>query len=688
MSAMRHVRSLTLLAVCTSTACASPPAAPTQLRAATPTATSRSTALLPAKAPASPATERLQADTARTTARGNPFVAPKNWKIALRGDAVVLEAPEAGSVIAIVDAEAKDAVTATAAAWTAYGKPRRAIKMESDRANREGWRDTHFTIYQTLPSEEREVTAIARRGTGDLWTVVIEDVSTAVAEKRLAQIELVNSSILPKGFERESFAGKKARPFGAEQQAELERFVTKAQRELGIPGISVGVVQDGKVAFAGGFGVRELGRPAKVDENTLYIVGSNTKSLTTLMLAKLVDEGKFTWETPVTALMPSFALGDADATKAVQVQHLVCACTGLPRRDLPGVFQFQGVTAKGVVARLANVRPTSKFGEMFQYSNTLAAVGGYVGGHVAYPELELGAAYDKVMQTRVFTPLGMTATTLDYALAFRRNPAVAHAPNFDGKPGPAERELNKNVINMRPAGGAWSNVRDMLKYVAMELAKGTLPNGKRYIAESPLLARRLPRASVGKSVTYGMGLMVEELKGVTMVYHGGDNVGYHSDVLWLPEHGAGAVILMNGDPGGYVRYAFRRKLLELLFDGRKEADAWVSNIAKGFFEDLASRRRLATVPADAADAAKLATTYANDELGEITIRRDGQKVILDVGEWKSELASRRNADGTVSFRIIEPGIEPFDVELVASVEGNKRKLTLHEAQEKYVFVEK
>lgn len=632
--------------------------------------------------------ERLQADTSRTTARGNPFVAPKNWKIALRGDAVVLEAPEAGSVIAIVDAEAKDAVTATAAAWTAYGKPRRAIKMESDRANREGWRDTHFTIYQTLPSEEREVTAIARRGTGDLWTVVIEDVTTAVAEKRLAQIELVNSSILPKGFERESFAGKKARPFGAEQQAELERFVTKAQRELGIPGISVGVVQDGKVAFAGGFGVRELGRAAKVDENTLYIVGSNTKSLTTLMLAKLVDEGKFTWETPVTALMPSFALGDADATKAVQVQHLVCACTGLPRRDLPGVFQFEGVTAKGVVARLANVRPTSKFGEMFQYSNTLAAVGGYVGGHVAYPELELGAAYDKVMQTRVFTPLGMTSTTLDYALAFRRNPAVAHAPNFDGKPGPAERELNKNVINMRPAGGAWSNVRDMLKYVAMELAKGTLPNGKRYIAESPLLARRLPRASVGKSVTYGTGLMVEELKGVTMVYHGGDNVGYHSDVLWLPEHGAGAVILMNGDPGGYVRYAFRRKFLELLFDGRKEADAWVSNIAKGFFEDLASRRRLATVPADAADAAKLATTYANDELGEITIRRDGKKVILDVGEWKSELASRRNADGTVSFRIIEPGIEPFDVELVASVEGNKRKLTLHEAQEKYVFVEK
>ena len=632
--------------------------------------------------------ERLEADSARTTARGNPFVAPKGWNIAVHGRAVVLEAPEAGSVVAIVDVEAKDAETATAEAWTAYGKPRRNVKLQSDRANREGWRDTHLTIYETPPNEQREVVAFARRGTGELWTVVIEDVTTAVAEKRLAQIELVNSSLLPKGFERESFAGKKARPFGSEQKAELERFVTKAQRELGIPGVSLGLIVAGKVVFAGGFGVREVGRAAKVDENTLYAIASNTKGLTTLMLAKLVDEGKFTWETPVTALMPSFSLGDAETTKSVRVEHLVCACTGLPRRDYPGAFQFEGVTAEAVMAMLANVKPTSKFGEMFQYSNALAAAGGYVGGHVAYPELELGAAYDKVMQTRVFGPLGMTSTTFDWAVASRKNTAVAHAPDFDGKPVHAGSDINKNVINKRPAGGAWSNVRDMLKYVAMELAQGALPNGKRYIAESPLLARRLPRVSVGRNVTYGMGLELEELKGVTMVHHGGDLTGYHSDMLWLPEHGAGAVILMNGDPGGFLRYAFRRKFLELLFDGRKEADAWVTNIAKGFFDDLASRRRLVTVPADAADAAKLASRYANDELGEIEIRRDGSKLVLDAGEWKSELASRENADGTVSFRVIDPGLEPHDIEFVAGTDGAKRTLSLYEAQEKYLFVER
>ena len=156
----------------------------------------------------------------------------------------------------------------------------------------EGWHDTRIYVYETSPSERREVLATARRSSGERWTVVIEDVSAAVIDKRNAQRALIHSSLLPKGFERESFAGKTARRLGPAEIAELKRFVTTAQGELGVPGISVGVVQDGRVAFAGGFGVRELGKKAPVDENTLFMVASNTKALTTLMLAKLVEEGQ------------------------------------------------------------------------------------------------------------------------------------------------------------------------------------------------------------------------------------------------------------------------------------------------------------------------------------------------------------------------------------------------------------
>jgi CubicO group peptidase (beta-lactamase class C family) len=631
--------------------------------------------------------EVLRADTPRTTAQGTSFLAPKDWKIAVRGAATILELPEAGSRMALVDVDAKDADAAVGAAWAAYGVPARKLKMTSDRASREGWNDTRFYFYETSPNEGRDVFASARRSSGERWTVLIEDVSVAVVAKRNAQRELIHGSLLPRGFERESFAGKKARRLGSAEIAELKRFVTTAQGELGVPGISMGVVQDGKVAFAGGFGVRELGKKAPVDENTLFMIASQTKPLTTLMLAKLVEEGRFSWDTPVTAIYPMFKLGGADTTASIRVKHLVCACTGIPRKDW-SIIEFRGSTPQQKLDELATFTPTTKLGEMFQYSDQLVAVAGFVGGHAAYPEFELGAAYDKAMQTRVFGPLGMTATTLDHRLAVRRpNHATAHTPDRDGKHALAMMELNENIIAARPAGGAWSNVRDMLKYVRMELANGKLSDGKRYIAEEPLLARRAPQVPIDEHMSYGLGLWVERRYGIHAVYHGGNVVGYHSGMMWFPEHGVGAVVLTNGDPAWSLLRAFRRKLLELLFDGRPEADAWISTMAKSFYADLVEKRKLVTLPADAADAAKLASRYANDELGEIAVRRDGPAVVFDFGEWKGEVASSRNPDGSVSFRAVDAGIWGYMLEFVVD-DGAKRTLKLRDGQHEYTFTEK
>ena len=113
--------------------------------------------------------------------------------------------------------------------------------------------------------------------------------------------------------------------------------------------------------------------------------------------------------------------------------------------------------------------------------------------------------------------------------------------------------VNYSVIPLRPAGGAWSSVDDMLKYVSMELADGKLPDGKTYIDEEPLLERRKPQVYMSKDDTYGMGLMVDKTYGVPVVHHGGDLIGYHSDMIWLPQQNVGAVILTNGDPGWLIR---------------------------------------------------------------------------------------------------------------------------------------
>jgi hypothetical protein len=261
---------------------------------------------------------------------------------------------------------------------------------------------------------------------------------------------------------------------------------------------------------------------------------------------------------------------------------------------------------------------------------------------------------------------------------------MPHSQDVSGEVKPALMDLNYSIIPVRPAGAAWSNVRDMLAYVAMELAKGKLPEGERYISREVLLERRVGQVPIGKTATYGMGLVVDTTWGVKVVHHGGDMVGFHSDMMWLPEHGVGAVVLTNGDPGWIVRDQFQRKLLEVLFDGRDEAAAQAAARAKTYYEQLAAERKLLTVPADPGEAGKLARSYRNDALGGINVGTSGGATVFDFGEWRSEVATRRNPDGTLSFISITPGVFGFEF-VVGS--GARRTLTVRDAQHEYVFTE-
>ena len=110
--------------------------------------------------------------------------------------------------------------------------------------------------------------------------------------------------------------------------------------QLGVPGVGLAFIDGGKVVDEGGLGVRELGKPEKVDANTLFMAASNTKGMTTLLLARLVDAGKLSWDEPVVKVYPAFKLGDPAITPQVLFKHLICACTGLPRQDLEFIFEF------------------------------------------------------------------------------------------------------------------------------------------------------------------------------------------------------------------------------------------------------------------------------------------------------------------------------------------------------------
>jgi len=664
-------------------ACSSAPPKPAQPATGTTQPASPAAGTSPAAAASK---ERLAADTPRTTVGGNTFIAPAGWSIYVQGPATILEAPEGDSRIALIDLAAKDADEAVELAWKAYKPDHKwPLEVKLPVPDRDGWTRIAQYGYTTSPNEKRGIAVNVRFANG-MWTAAILDVAEATAEKRGSQLGVIFGKLLPKGGARESFTGKAAHVLDAARLAALGKFVENGRELLGVPGVGVGIIQGGKVVFAGGFGVRELGKPAKVDADTRFIVASNTKALTTLMLAKLVDEKLLTWDTAAATLLPRFKLGNADTTSKVLVKHLICACTGMPRQDFEWLLEFKDMTPDRALEALGRMQPTSKFGELFQYSNPLAAAAGFIGGHVAFPKLELGAAYDEAMRTRVFGPLGMKATTFDFKQAQTGDFAVAHAHDLDGKTVRALDVINRAAIPMRPAGAAWSTVSDMLRYVQLELAEGKLPDGKPYVSQEALLARRAPQVAMGTDMTYGMGLMVNRRHGVTVVSHGGDLLGFHSDMMWLPEYGVGAVVLTNGDGGELIRSGFQRKLLEVLFDGRPEADAALATGAKQIEEQRAASRKLMEVPPNAELAGQLAARYASPELGEIAVKRRGAALVFDFGEFASEMATQKNPDGSVSYVTIAPGI--IGLPLVAGTAGGKRTLVLRDAQHEYVFVEK
>ena len=625
----------------------------------------------------------VKADTPRVTPAGTQFTVPAEWSVRTSGPKVTLAPPETGSQVVLVDVKAADADAAVAQAWKLFAPVKTwPLQVATDSAPRDNWEQIRVYDYETSANDKRSVSAVAFRHGGQ-FTVLIYDVANAVGEKRASQLRAISDRLLPKGYKRESFAGKKAHPLDAERIEQLKNFVDNARKAYDVPGVAIGLIDHGKVVFAGGLGVKELGKPEPIDADTLFMIASNTKALTTLLLARLVDQGKFGWDTPVIDVMPSFKLGDAQTTREVNIRHLICACTGMPRQDMEWLLNSRDATPETVLKALGGMQPTSKFGELFQYSNLMAAAAGYIGGHVLYPNMELGAAYDLAMQKQVFEPLDMSLTTFDYDRALLGDHATPHGLDVDGHTAVASMGINDSIRAARPAGAAWSAVSDMLRYVQMELDNGLLPDGKRYLSKEALLERRKPNVAIGTTATYGMGLMVDKTWGVPVVHHGGDLAGFHSDMMWLPEQGVGAVILTNADAGVFIRGPFQRRLLEVLFDGKPLAQGQIDTGVARLKAQVAAERKRLTVPANPADVAKLADSYRNAALGVIQVEHGDKSTAFNFGAWKSDVASRKNDDGSISFVTISPGSDGF--EFVVAGTADKRKLVLRDGQHEYVY---
>lgn len=638
-------------------------------------------------APAFAQASALAADTPSATAAGVPFTAPKAWTLTNADGLAKITAPEGDLTVAIVDVgPAPDAAAAVAEAFMRFDPTEKhALKLNSPLARVRGWDERVGFIYETSLNEKLSLRATAQRKGAD-WTVMIVRGADATAEKRLGALGLLGETLVAKGYSRENFAGKMARPLDPARVAMIREFVREGMKQIGIPGVGLALIDQGQVVFEGGEGVKELGKPDPVGAHTLFAIASNTKGMATLLLAELADQGKLDWNQKVTDVYPTFRLGGAATTDKVLIKHLVCACTGLPRKDFELLYNTTLTTpASDTFRYLAETEPTSGFGEVFQYNNLMASAAGYIAAHLFYPKLELGAAFDKAMQVQIFKPLGMNDTQLDIDTVRKHDHASPHSYNIDGVTSLARGDLNYTFQPFRPAGGAYSSPHDMARYVQNELSKGLLPNGRRVVSEANLLERRKPNVPIGEHAFYGMGLETDKTFGVEVIHHGGSLEGFKSDWMAIPEAQVGAVLLTNSDEGQLLLYPFMRRLLEVLYDGRPEALDTLTVSAARNKALYADERKRYTLPPDPAKVAQIAPRYRSVDLGDIVFTRTGDRLTGKVGLLTSDFATRTNDDGTASLVSVDPGLVGF--EYVIGMKDGKRVLITRDAQHDYVFVE-
>jgi CubicO group peptidase (beta-lactamase class C family) len=274
-------------------------------------------------------------------------------------------------------------------------------------------------------------------------------------------------------------ANARPRPFDDRMAAELSGYIAGFLERARAPGAAVAIVQSGKIVYAKGFGVRELGKPDPVTPQTLMMIGSTGKSLTTLMMATLVDDGRIAWDTPAVKIYPGFVSSDAELTPRITLRDMVCDCTGVQRRDLEMYFAATRPTAEDVIRSLKTFAFAGDFGKTFGYVNQMVAAGGYIAAWAARgPSTDLYSNYVNQMQRRVFDPIGMASTTFSLEkVRSTPNHATPHGlkPTYEYAPIPLD--LERPFESVAPAGGAWSNAEDMTRYVIAQLSQGISANG-------------------------------------------------------------------------------------------------------------------------------------------------------------------------------------------------------------------
>lgn len=563
---------------------------------------------------------------------------PTNWTAEQRDGYAYLYSPEELIHVSIVVLDETDPEAALAAAW-AIVDPEFEREL-SDTIDMPTTDLDAFMFYSyKVEDEEDFIYQVEVRLVGEQAYVLIFYANLNEAQQRAAQLSIVDTGFNIAAVEEVDLSGVAALPLDDALFGALEAYIADLLPRYNVPGAAVAIVRDGEVVYANGFGTRNpAGDPVTPD--TRMMVGSTTKTMTTLLMAQMVDDGVMTWDTPVTEILPSFRVADPDVTEQITVENLVCACTGVPRRDFEIIFNSDDLTAQTMIESLADYEFFTDFGEAFQYSNQMVTAGGYVAA------LAGGADYDDLyndyvalMEDRIFEPVGMASTTFSFEeVTASDDYAVAYMQDFALETRPLDFAIEEAfLIPITPAGAAWSSINDMAQYLIMQMNGGVTADGTRIVSAENLAHTQQPQIAITADADYGLGWIISEYKGQPMLSHAGNTIGFTSEFAFLPEAGIGIAVLTN-QQGSLANNAILSRFMELAFDQPQTADEELA-----FAWDLAvdSRTEALDKLYEVVEPAVLEIvtgTFTSDILGEVTLSADDAGVlILDAGDFQAAM---------------------------------------------------
>lgn len=408
----------------------------------------------------------------------------------------------------------------------------------------------------------------------------------------------------------------------------LNTYIRRGMADWQIPGLAIAIVKDGKVVVSKGYGVREVGG-APVDENTLFLIASNSKLFTGTALANLEHEKKLSLNDRVTKYLPDYKLYDPAATQLVTIRDLLCHRLGT--KTFQGDFTFwdTNLPRAEVVRRMRLLKPSGQFRQDYGYCNSAFVTAGEI-----IPKVT-GQTWEDYVATTIVQPLGMTNTyMLTAGVENRPNVARPYTNSFtpDGKP---VRLPYDRVDNLAPAGSMVSCVKDLSRWLLMQLDSGRI-DGKRILPWSVVQTTRDANTLTGSRKSsvlpthfraYGLGLFMTDYAGRQTYWHTGGAFGFVTNTCFVPEEKLAITILTNQDNQNFFE-ALRYQLLDaylgvpytdrsrfLLNVTRPEEEKQKRELAA--MAERVAKRQKPTLPLSA-----YAGTYRNELYGTIQIKPD------------------------------------------------------------------